>query len=72
VQIDVPSLFPAIFLPRTYPEVNIEVSASPKLSITDLKGDGHAVVLVQILVEAFSRMRSESNVVRVGEGEERD
>lgn len=38
----------------TYPEVNLEVSASSELPVTDLEGHGHQVILVQGLVEAFA------------------
>jgi hypothetical protein len=39
---------------QTYPEVNFEVSTSSKLPVADLEGNGHQIILVQGLVEAFA------------------
>lgn len=47
----------------SYPEVDVEVPAAAKLPITCLEGDGHAVILVQFLVEAFPRVRPEEDVM---------
>ena len=55
---------------RFDPEINVQVSAATKLSVADLEGHGHLVVLVQLLVEAFSRVCSQLDVVRMAEGEE--
>lgn len=43
----------------TYPEINVQIPTASKLSVAHLEGDGHQVVLVQVLVEAFSRVRLE-------------
>jgi hypothetical protein len=48
---------------RTDPEIDLQVSAPAKLSVADLEGDRHLVVLVQLLVEAFSRVRLHLDVV---------
>lgn len=42
---------------QSYPEVNIEVPATPELPIADLERDRHAVIAMQVFVEAFSRVR---------------
>lgn len=55
---------------RTYEEVDIKISTATKFSVANLEGDRHLVVLVQRLVEAFSRMGAELDVVRVGDGKE--
>lgn len=49
---------------KTNPEINIQVPTTAKLAIPDLKCHRHPVVLVQLLVEAFSRMRLQLDVVR--------
>jgi len=54
----------------TYPEVNVEVSTATKLAIADLEGDGHSVVRVQLLVEAFARVCLQLNVVCRADGKE--
>jgi len=60
----------------TYPELNIQITASPKLPVSDLERDRHLVVLVQCFVETLARMRLHLDVVRIpdreegGEGEE--
>jgi hypothetical protein len=38
----------------SYPEINLKVSTSSKLAISNLESDSHDVVAVQCLVEAFS------------------
>lgn len=38
----------------SYPKINIEVSGSAKFSVTGLESDGHDIVLVELLVEAFA------------------
>lgn len=48
----------------THPKVNLEVPAATKFSVADLEGDGHLVVLVQRLVEAFAHVGLHLNVVR--------
>jgi hypothetical protein len=55
---------------QTHPEVNVQVSATAKLAVADLEGDGHLVVGVQLLVEAFARVGSELDVVGGGEAYE--
>jgi hypothetical protein len=54
-----------------YPEVNIQISTSSKFSITDLEGDGHLVVCMKLLMEAFSRMSFEVDVVGNGRPKKR-
>jgi hypothetical protein len=54
----------------TYPEVNIEVSTATKLAIADLEGDGHSVIRVQFLVEAFARVCLQLDVVCRTDGKE--
>lgn len=55
---------------EAYPEVNVEISATTKLAIADLEGDGHPVVRVQLLVEAFARVCLQLDVVCRADGKE--
>ena len=50
-----------------YPKVNFQVATASKLPVPNLECDGHFVILVQDLMEAFSRMRAHLDVV--GEGD---
>jgi hypothetical protein len=59
-----------VCLRKTYPEVNIEVSTATKLAIADLEGDGHSVIRVQLLVEAFARVCLQLDVVCRADGKE--
>lgn len=43
----------------TYPKINLQVSAPPKLPIANLEGHSHQVIAVQGLVEALPRVRLE-------------
>lgn len=54
---------------QAYPEVDIDISTSTKFPVTDLEGHGHQIILVQVLVEAFSRVRLELDGVCGGGGE---
>lgn len=47
----------------TYPEVDLDVAATAKLLVANLEGNGHLVIGVECLVEAFARVRSQLNVV---------
>jgi len=49
--------------PLAYPEVNIQVSCTPKLPISHLEGNCHLVIPVKDFVKAFSPMRLQLNVV---------
>ena len=49
-----------------YPEVNIEVSSTPKLPIANLEGHRHLVIFAQGLVEAFAAVGGQANVVGAG------
>jgi hypothetical protein len=44
----------------------MQVPSTPKLSVTNLKGNGHFVVLVKHLVEAFSSIGCQVYIVRDG------
>lgn len=55
----------------THPKVDIQIPTSSKFSIADLERDGHAIVLMEILVEALSGVGPQLNVVRIAEGEQR-
>jgi hypothetical protein len=57
------------FKERTNPKVYVQVSTAAKLAVADLESDCHLVVRVQLLVEAFARVRLELNVVRRADGE---
>lgn len=57
---------------ETYKEVDIKIATATKFSVANLEGDRHLVILVQRLVEAFSRMGAELDVVRVGDCKERE
>lgn len=46
-----------------YPEIYVEVAGAAELAVTDLEGNGHLVVGVQLLVEAFPRVRFEEDIV---------
>lgn len=50
-----------------YPEINVQVPAASKLAIAHLESHGHLVVGVELLVEAFSRVRAKLDVVGGGE-----
>ena len=54
----------------THPEVNLQISRTAKLSVSNLEGDRHLIILVEDLVEAFSLMGAQLNVVRKRSGEE--
>lgn len=54
----------------TYVEINVEVSRATKFTVANLECDSHLVVLVQFLVETFSGMRFEDNVVGEDTGQE--
>ena len=54
----------------THPEVNLQISRTAKLSVSNLEGDRHLIILVEDLVEAFSLMGAHLNVVRKRSGEE--
>jgi hypothetical protein len=47
-----------------YPEINVQISTPTKLPVPNLESDGHLVVCVKLLMEAFSRVRLELDVVR--------
>lgn len=53
-----------------YPEVNLQIAAASKLPIADLERDRHLVILVEVLVEAFPRMRAHLDVVAEGDPEQ--
>lgn len=42
-----------------YPEINLQIPTTPKLPIANLEADSHQIILVQVLVEAFSRVSLE-------------
>lgn len=46
-----------------YPKVNVQVAGAAKLAVADLEGDGHTVVSVELLVEAFAAVGGELDVV---------
>ena len=46
-----------------YPEINIKVPSTAKLSVTYLKGYRHFVVFVELLMKTFSPMSSKLNIV---------
>jgi hypothetical protein len=54
---------------KTYPEVNVEVSAPSEFPIGNLERDGHLVIGMELLVEAFSRVGLEVDVVSGGKAE---
>ena len=56
---------------HAYPEVDVQVLAAAKLSVADLECHRHLVVLVQLLVEAFSRVRAEIYVVGESRAQQR-
>lgn len=47
-----------------YPEVNLQVAAAAEFPVANLEGDGHLVVLVQLLVEALALVRLHLDIVR--------
>lgn len=55
---------------RLDPEVDLQVPAAAELAVADLKGDGHFVVLVQLLVEAFAHVGLHLDVVRRRQSDE--
>jgi hypothetical protein len=65
-------IFPSSFASAAfaYPEVDVQIAGTAKLAVTNLKGDGHFVVGVQLLVEAFSRMCLEQDIVRRSDARE--
>ena len=54
----------------THPEVNLQIPRTAKLSVSNLECDGHLIILVKDLVEAFSLMGAHLDVVRKRAGEE--
>lgn len=48
---------------RAYVEVNVEVSRSAVLTVADLERHRHFVILVQFLVETFSRVCFQLDIV---------
>lgn len=53
-----------------YPEVDVEVAGAAKLAITDLEGDGHLVIAMEALVEAFPAVCRQLDVVRNSRAEQ--
>lgn len=47
----------------SYPEVNVQVAGVAEFPVADLESDGHDIVLVELLVEAFSTVGRELDVV---------
>lgn len=54
------------------PEVNVQVSSTAELPITDLKGHRHFVILVKLLVETLAAMGWELDVVAEHNWQEAD
>lgn len=54
----------------THPEVNLQIPRTAKLPVSNLERDRHFIIPVQDLVEAFSLMGAELDVVSEGCGEE--
>lgn len=54
----------------SYPEVDVQVSGTTKLTVADLERHGHGVIAVEILVEAFPPVRRELDVVSCGSAEQ--
>ena len=54
----------------TYPKVDVQIATATKLPVTDLECDGHPILLVQRLVEAFSGVGAEKDIVSIAECEE--
>jgi hypothetical protein len=59
-----------VCLLMTYPEINVKVSTATEFAIANLEGDGHSVIRVQLLVEAFARVCLQLDVVCRADGEE--
>lgn len=55
----------------TYPEIDLQVATASEFPVSDLEGDGHLVILVQGLVEAFAGVSPELDVVCGHGGEPR-
>ena len=50
-------------MPAAYPEVHVKVPCTAKFPIPNLECDRHLVIFVQLLVEAFSRVGLELDIV---------
>ena len=48
---------------NTYPEIDIEVACATEFTIANLEGNGHGVILVEGLVEAFSTVGGQDDVM---------
>ena len=53
------------------PEIDFQVARAAEFPVADLERDGHFIVLVQDLVEAFALVGAELDVVREGGGGEK-
>lgn len=54
----------------SYPEINVQVPTTPKLSVADLECHRHLVIFVQLFVKALARMRFHLDVVGIAGREE--
>jgi hypothetical protein len=50
-------------MPQSYPEINVQITRVAEFPIANLEGDGHDIVLVELLVEAFSTMGGKLYIV---------
>lgn len=50
------------------PKVQLQVARAPEFPVPDLERHRHLVAFVQVLVEAFARVRAQLDVVRLGYG----
>ncbi len=48
---------------NSYPKIDVKVAGLLELSVTDLEGDGHFIIFMQLLVETLAAMRLELDVV---------
>ena len=53
-----------------YPEVNLQIPRTAKLSVSNLECDRHLIIFVKDLVEAFSLVSAHLNVMRKRGGKE--
>lgn len=57
---------------EAYPEVYLQVAGAAEFPVPHLECDSHFVIFVELLMEAFSRVRAEVDVVRCDEGEKEE
>jgi len=64
--VHIPTAFRLLVLGSMYPEINVQIAGVAELAVADLESHRHLVLAMQVLVEAFSTVRGQLDVVRGG------